>query len=512
MQGSNEDWKYVMEPSDTCCLSLTSKGCPCPRGKGLGGSSLLNGLMYLRGNRKDYDDWAEAGNPGWDHDSLVQHFKNFERAPDGNPDYGHHGEVNIVQAPSEEKIIRVIKEGFEELGFKKRTEGNPLGYFDSYFNMKDGHRENMGKTFIGTIKERKNLYVATKAHVVKLLIEKKIAKGLEVKIGQTMIKLKATKEVILSAGAINSPQILMQSGIGPKDHLTKLGIKVKKDLQVGKNLQDHLFFPGFYFKFAPSMIAQKTSTDLMDDVYQYFMYRKGRLSHTAPASFMAMVDPKNTSLYPSIQYMSVYVNQDEKHMLDILHRTLKPPQEIIDFQLAENERSSTMIFFPTLLKPKSVGSIELRSTDPFDPPKIFPNYLSDAKNEDLEVMLQGVRFLQKLLSTKALKEAKTEVLRLDIPNCRNFGEDSDDYWRCAIRNIATNVYHPVGTCKMGPERDGEAVVDPRLRVHGIGRLRVVDASIMPTITSGNTNSPAIMIGEKGAALVEEDWANVHEEL
>lgn len=501
-----------MEPSATCCLGLNTKGCPCARGKGLGGSSLINVMLYVRGNRKDYDGWAAAGNPGWDYDSVLPHFRSFERALDGNPYYGQDGELILSRFESDQKIRSHLIKGFQELGYGPYSETKPSGYTDLYMTISEGTRWHAGKAFLSPIKDRKNLYLALNAQVPKIYVDPKTkrAQGVKVRVGDKYLKIGAKKEVILSAGAINSPQILLNSGVGPAEHLRPLGIEVLANLAVGENYQDHFVFTGFVLKLDPSALEPRKPTDFVDEIYQYFVHRKGPLVHLDSTSFAPMFNVRNDSDYPTTQVVMLAANPKEEGRLSLMLDVWQRPQDLKLFELEVSNEAPLLYLMPVHLKPKSRGKVRLRSKNPFDAPKIIPNFLEDER--DLEAMLENIRFLERLVETKALSEAALEILHLDIENCKGLRFRSDDYWRCALRNIGVHLYHPVGTCKMGPESDSGAVVDARLRVHGVKGLRVVDASIMPEITSGNTNGPCIMIGERGAALIKEDWRKIDDEL
>ncbi|KAF2881942.1 hypothetical protein ILUMI_24239 [Ignelater luminosus] len=505
-----------MEPSETCCLGLKGNVCSYPRGKVLGGSSVINAMLYVRGNTRDYNSWAEAGNVGWDYESVLKQYEKFEGCQDSNCGlYGKNGELEITTYKYQEPIRDILEDAYKELGYyREYSEEKPLGFWDSFVTINKGTRTNTAKSFIEPIKDRKNLYVALNAEVSQLIVDKsdKTVKGVEVKINEKILKLNAKKEVILSAGAINSPQILMNSGIGPKEHLESLGIDVVTNLRVGENLQDHAIF-SFAISVDNSVIKAKTDLDALDDIYQYFMHRSGPLSGVELLNFMGYVNTKNDSIFPDLQLFHTAMGADNVDALEEMARATNLPDELTEAFKESSKHSSNLFITLQVMNPKSTGKILLRSTDPFDKPKIFPNYFSDENNEDLEVLLNGIKLSKKLIQTKTLTQYKAKLVEYTLPNCKEYDFDTDEFWKCSVRNVASHLYHQVGTCKMGPERDPAAVVDPRLRVHGIKGVRVIDGSIMPTVTSGNTNAPIIMIGEKGAELIKEDWLqNIHEEL
>ncbi|KAF5272022.1 hypothetical protein FQR65_LT05003 [Abscondita terminalis] len=410
---SKEDWNYTMEPSKSACFGLNNNRCFCPRGKVLGGSSSINGMFYIRGNRKDYDSW---GLEGWDYDSVLPYFQKFEDL-EGVEDelIGKGGELKITK-PINEKNPRAI-------------------FLEAY--------KKWDLAFLPPMRDRKNAFLVVNAQVSRVLVNSRIATGVEMRINNELITVKATKEVILSAGSVNSPQILMNSGIGPKEHLEELGIPLVQDLRL------------YYMPFSKN-------------------------------------DPT----------MGL-------RLLQLAHNL---PPEPFQLHLDQNKHSNIAYLIPSVSYPKSVGKILLRSKNPFDPPRIFPNYFTDEGGEDLKMFLESVRFFQKVAKTKAFEAHKPEFVRLDLENCRRFVSDSDDYWKCAFKDIATTLYHLTGTCKMGRVNDRDAVVDPRLRVRGIKGLRVADASIIPSMISCNINAAVIMIGQKASDMIKEDWASVRTEL
>ncbi|KAK5638308.1 hypothetical protein RI129_012603 [Pyrocoelia pectoralis] len=512
---TEEDWGYDIEPMETACLGLRNQTCYYPRGKVLGGSSSINGMLYIHGHRWDFDSWAADGNTGWDYDSILTYYKRFEDLHGIEHDtYGKGGDLKMSHYISEPSLRQSMINAYQELGYGDYSIEKPIGYINTYLTISEGTRFSSAKAFLSKAKERKNLYVAVNAQVGKVVVERNsMVTGVEVRLNGRNLKLKVGKEVILSAGSVNSPQILMNSGIGPEDHLREMGIKVTNNLKVGQNLQDHIYFAGLSYSTLEDLLPPKTADDIIDDFYQYLRYRTGPLSQTSGPNMVSFIATDDNSEYPTVQvyYLPMYKN-DLNGGLKVLQRALNLPDEVIEVQNKNNKNMDTLMFFPSLIDPKSVGQILLRSSDPYDKPKIFTNYFSDEKGEDLQNFLQAIRFCQNVTFTKALASYKPQAVYLDLPNCRQFEPNSDDYWKCAFQNIATTTYHPVGTCKMGPKSDPDAVVNPRLQVHGMRGIRVIDASIMPKIVSCNTNGPTIMIGEKGAAMIKEDWDKNREEL
>uniref|UniRef100_A0A1Y1L2I8 Glucose-methanol-choline oxidoreductase N-terminal domain-containing protein n=1 Tax=Photinus pyralis TaxID=7054 RepID=A0A1Y1L2I8_PHOPY len=509
-----EDWNYEVERSSTACAGLHEQKCTWPRGKGLGGSGILNAMLYLRGHRRDFDSWAEEGNIGWDYDSVLRYYKKFEDLQGSEDErMGKGGELKLTRYTSYQPIRSTLMDAYKELGYGEYTEEKPIGFFDAYTNIWEGARFSAAKAFLPQTKNRQNFHLALNAQVSRVLVdENRHVTGVEVRINNNILKLKSRKEVVLSGGSVNSPQILMNSGIGPAGHLNAIGIPLVHNLKVGQNLQDHLIFHGILAQVADD-VDPPPAQDMIDIIYLYFKSKTGPLAQSGVENLQFFFNTKNSSEYPNVQlYYSVIDKERSANSRALLRKLMNLPDELLQTVGECSQNSNCLMMSISLSHPKSVGQILLRSSDPFDPPKIIANYLGDDKGEDYQVMLEAIRFYQSLLKTEAFARYKPKPAHGDILNCRQYRPDSDEYWRCALRNIGTTVYHPVGTCKMGPETDRDAVVDPRLRVHGMRGVRVIDASIMPKIVSCNTNAPAIMIGEKGADMIREDWQNRHTEL
>ncbi|KAF5272024.1 hypothetical protein FQR65_LT05005 [Abscondita terminalis] len=445
---SKEDWNYTFEPLNSAFLGLKDKRCICPRGKTLGGSSSINAMLYIRGNRKDFDSWTIEG---WDYDSVLPYFKKFEDLR-GNEDerMGKGGELKITKAINENNPRDILLEAYKELGFGEYSEESPRGYLDAYTNIYEGTRWSAAKAFVQPMKDRKNAHLVVNAQVSRVLLTKLRATGVEMRMNGKLLTVKATKEVILSAGSINSPQILMNSGIGPKEHLKELGIRTVKNLRVGENLQDHVLFFGLMLKLGSNAIP---NANVMDDWYEYSMRKTGSLSRTSLPNFVLFLDPNNaSSIYPTLQlYYVPFPKNDPNFGLRGARKVYNLPSEPFKRHEETNKNSNIIYLMPSLSYPKSVGKILLRSKDPFDAPRILSNYFTDEGGKDLQVMLDGVRFFQKVVKTKAFAAHEAEMVHLDLENCRSFVPDSDQYWKCAFQNIANTVFHLVGTCKMGPK-------------------------------------------------------------
>lgn len=521
LQKTEFDWQYYAEKSDKASKSIKN-GSYWPRGKLLGGSSAINLMLYIRGNSKDYDYWEELGNPTWDYKSVLEYFKKSEHLTDNwfneitdGYYHGTEGELKVSPFRNILSIKTILYEAAFELGYIETMDANAhqtVGFNTALGNIYYGMRCSSATAFLVPAKRRPNFDVIKYAHVTKIeLNDEGKADTVKFKIDGKQMIAKAKKEIVLSAGAINTPQILILSGIGPEDHLKTLGIKTIKDLPVGKNLQDHLIVP-YVLTFHKSRCEKQSLEELSDWMYMYAMHRVGPLSSIGATDLIGFINTLNNTegQFPDIQMMYASFKKQAPQLKSFLDK-LGYIDEIIESIVDASQDAEVVLCLVTLLNPKSVGKIELRSNNPFEMPKIFANYLDE--QEDVDTVLRGIRLKQKFLTTKNFEMHQVEEVKINIPGCSDLESDSDEYWECYIRHMSTTVYHPVGTAKMGPDSDKEAVVDSQLRVKGIKGLRVADASIMPKIISGNTNAPTVMIGEKAADFIKQEWATVkHSEL
>lgn len=513
------DWGYKTEPQYGACRSYKAKGCAWPRGKTIGGSSSINGVFYVRGNKLDYNEWEADGNKGWSYKDILPYFKKSENflvplTEEMKKYHGKNGYLNVTADDNMKPFENMAIKAAVELGLKHSLDINgesQMGVIKSSCTSSKGMRQSTAACFLTPIKERNNFHVMKNTHATKILFEQEtnVVKGILLNKDGKDITVNVRKELILSAGAINSPQLLMLSGIGPRKHLEDMNIDVIADLPVGENLQDHPFHPIFYT--LPGDETLVTLPNIIKMLYQGVVKNEGPLSDTSPhrvISFINTTDHNSES--PDIQFHYLILPPNFFNMIDIIEKH-GLNEEVQNKYKNMNKDKFTMFVYTTLLKPKSRGKIILRSKNPFEYPLIYANYFDDP--EDMQTVIRGIKqYALKLGETKAFQDVGFKHEWLDVDACKDYKKESDDYLDCIVRELTFSLYHPSSTVKMGPDNDKTAVVDPELRVRKVQGLRVADASIMPSVVRGNTNAPCIMIGEKAADMIKNYWLSQHTEL
>ena len=473
------DWCYEIQPDP----GLNGRTIGYARGRVLGGCSSINAMIYMRGQRSDYDHWASLGNRGWGWDDVLPVFKRSEDYEHGADElHGAGGELRVEERRVSWEILDAWRDAAEECGIPKIPEFNRGDNFgNAYFqmNQRGGVRWSGTKAFLRPVMHRENLTVLTNAHVERLRIDSrdgvKRAVGVEFVRRGTRHSFEALREVVLAAGAIGSPQILQLSGVGPGELLNRHGIDVVHELPgVGENLHDHLQVRNVY-KVRNTTTLNRRANSLFGKFamgLEYFLFRTGPL--TMPPSQLgafARSDPSQptANMEWHVQPLSLDKFGDPLHRFDAITPSV------------------------CNLQPTSRGHVRIESPDPAAHPAITLNYLST--DEDRQVAVAGIRFTRRIMAAKPLARFEPEEWKPG-PELT-----TDDELVRAAGDLGTTIFHPIGTCKMG--HDPLAVVDDRLAVHGVDGLRVIDASIMPQITSGNTNAPTVMIAEKGAEFIRE---------
>lgn len=472
--------KYNWKQALTGNAAVNNRTINFPRGKLFGGCSAINGGVYIRGQKADYDAWANAGNEGWSHNDVLPAFKAIENyaGPD-KPWHGKGGELDVQKPKSWNPVSSAIVDAAVEAGHHRNDDfaGERQDGFGRYdLNQRNGTRLSSARAFLHPALDRANLTVMSETMVRRILFDRGRAVGLEIEKDGARSTVSARREIILCAGAINSPQLLMLSGIGPQDHLRDMGIKLVHHLPgVGAHLQDH---PTVHVAMEnPSAesyaVSAKVLPRLLASPFKYLMKREGMLaSNVAEAGGFLCTDGSGR---PDIQITFLAGLKLDARSVPRRHGYMGLIQ---------------------LLRPKSMGSVRLASNRPEDKPVIDPNFFADP--HDMQTLIAGFRACRTIFAQPAL----AAMTGAEIEPGAQYQSDSEI--DTALRKIVNTAYHPTGTCKMGPDSDPMAVVDGRLRVRGVSGLRVVDASVMPDIISGNTSAPTMMIAQRAARFILED--------
>ena len=452
-----------------------------PRGKTLGGSSSINAMLYVRGHRWDYDHWASLGNEGWSYDEVLPYFKKSEHNETIDNEYhGQNGPLNVTDIPHKNRFVDYFVEAASKL-YKYNDDYNGadqegVGVYQT--TQKNGKRWSASTAYLHPVLDRPNLKIFTETTIDRVVFDGNKADTIEcLDKTKNPFSLKINKEVILSSGAFGSPQILLRSGIGPADELKKHGIDSVLNIPgVGKNLQDHIDYISVFKHKSSDLIGFSLKSIFYRfplEILRYVFFKTGQFTTTV-AEGMGFIKSSPDEEIPDLQ----------------LHFCVAPVKDHGREFLYGNGLSSHVC----LLRPKSRGEVTLNSSDPFAAPKIDPKFLSE--RADVDLLIIGYKKMMEILNTAPLKEHIVDDLKpVDI--------ESDEAIEKAIREEADTVYHPVGTCKMG--NDDMSVVNKELKIHALDKIRVVDASIMPTLIGGNTNAPTIMIAEKAADMIKSAW-------
>lgn len=449
----------------------------------MGGSSVLNYMIYTRGNRRDYDNWAAMGNTGWSYNDVLPYFMKLEKnLVKSSSSYmrGKKGPITVSEVPWKSKSAVHFVKAAKQLGIPSIDYNGATQIGVSYLqtSTKNGARVSSNVGYLYPFKSRKNLFIRKMSQVTKILIDPntKVAYGVQyTKSGRTRT-VYASKEVILSAGAINSPQLLMLSGIGPAEHLQKLNIPTLVDLPVGYNLMDHTAPGALTIKVNISTLGPSTLgvQDFVD-----FQNGKGKLTSVGGCESLVFLDLENQNdmdAWPDIELLQI---GGSIYAFDVLRDNFNFRDDLINSMFGNliAHQTNAFMVFPMVLRPKSRGRIMLRNKNPFTYPKIYSNYFTDPEGYDLKVSVNGIKKLLEMLKTPSMRQINARLHKAPVPACEHLGFGTDEYWACYTRHFTFTIYHYSGTCKMGPANDPTAVVDPQLRVIGVSNLRVVDASI-----------------------------------
>jgi len=469
------NWRFFSEPEET----TANRKIPVPRGKLLGGSSAINGQVWVRGQHLDYDTWGQLGNRGWSWSAVGPIFKRMENYEKGGDELrGGDGPQGVSEVDDQNPLYDAILDAAEAAGHPRNPDYNGAdqeGMVRTQASIRNGRRMSTAECYLKTARHRQNLTIVTEAHTNRLILEGKRCVGVTYERGGQIHEARARREVILSAGAIGSPHILELSGIGRPDLLKTHGIEVLHEMDaVGENLRDHII-ARMQWKLSQAHLSynhRASGLGLVGEVARYLLTRRGFLSLPA-APVMGFLKSRPELASPDIQLFAI-------------------PYAIKDVKRRTPQPFPAMGFSVCQLRPESLGSIHIRSADPYAQPAIRFNFMGE--RIDQETMIASVKMAREIADQAPLKKIRGVEF---VPGADVSTDDEIEHW---IRSTSETAYHPIGTCRMGPN----GVVDDHLRVYGLEGLRVADASIFPTMPSGNTNAPSIMVGEKCADLIKAD--------
>ena len=482
---------------------MKDQRCAWPRGKALGGSSTINYMIYNRGNRLDFDQWAKDGNHGWSYEEVLPYFKKSERSRlkrySNSTYHGQKGWLSVEDVQYRTKIVKKFIKATRQAGYPTIDYNGEsqlgAGYLQA--NTFKGLRHSAASAFLSPIRDRQNLHILTNTRVVKILIDPqtKTAYGVDIHRNKQWGTIRARREVILSAGTFGSAQLLMLSGVGPHQHLQALGIPVIQDSPVGETMYDHVSFGG------PTFVVNTTGESvnvgsLGINAAKTFLQGTGK--GTVPGGVEALtfikypqsVDPPSMP-DSEVVFSSGCMASDEGTGV---RRGLRIPRHFYDRVYRSLENVDTWTAFVMHFRPRSIGKMRLADKNIYHWPKFYPKSFSNKYDED--VILHGIKEAIRISQQPAMQEIGARLHDIPLPGCEHLHFASDNYWRCAIHQMAASLHHQVGTCKMGPQQDKSAVVSPELRVYGIHNLRVADCSVVPRPLTGHTNAVSFMIGEK----------------
>ncbi|XP_067634954.1 glucose dehydrogenase [FAD, quinone]-like [Eurosta solidaginis] len=515
LQNTKSNWGYKSVPQERSCRGMNNNECALPRGKVLGGTSSINYMIYNRGNKKDFDRWAAAGNDGWSYEDVLPYFLKSEGANlvdlENSVYHNRSGPLSVEDTRFRTPVVDAYVEGAQQAGhaYTDYNGESQMGVSYVQGTTQKGRRHSGYRAFIEPIRSsRKNLHIVTSAHVTRVLIDPatKRATGVEVSYGNKMFKVNASKEVILSAGAFHSPQLLMLSGIGPADNLETINVPLIKELPVGKLLYDHMchFGPTFTVNSTKNMVNLEKINPL---TIASFSLGNGNtmlstIGGVEALTFVKVPSSKESADMPDIEIILAAGSMASDWGIGI-KAGANIKDELYNKVFKPLEFKQHFSFLIMQFHPKSVGRLWLNSNNPLEAPVIDPNYFED--EEDVEFLLEGIKEAIRITEQPAMQKLDTRIHSIPVPGCEQYLFGSDDYWRCSIRTLSYTLHHQVASCRMGPESDPTTVVNAELKVHGIQGLRVADTSIIPFPPTSHINAAAFMIGEKASDMIRAEW-------
>ncbi|CAG9135401.1 unnamed protein product [Plutella xylostella] len=486
---SQYDWSFSTESDHYSSQAQRGGALPLAQGKMLGGTSSLNDMVYVRGNPEDYKQWPM----GWDWQTVLPYFLKSENMTDQNllndTNYASYhsdaGPMKVSTTDSNDSKFEELLEYMADIGMKTLLDINgpeQLGASKRYFTQSEppSVRSSTAQSFLSPIADRKNLFVLKQAYVSKIIInEDNMALGVQAIVNKATLDFFTTKEVIICAGAINTPKILIASGIGPKNDVELLGVQLKSDLPVGSELLDHIVIPLVFTK--DSDLDKNVSYPMASDI------------NSTPTVHGFISSDSGTQ--PDFQVISSFLPKSSGLGYDLFYNKFNYAENIAKSVNNSNSEKDLVVFDIVLLHPASTGYVRIKDTSKSTKPKIYTGYFT--KEEDFDSFRTGINLVLNITNTTSFGGVNSSLVKLGLPQCSNFDFLSDDYWRCYILNMGRTAYDLAGTCAMGK------VVDSDLKVIGINKLRVVDASVVPSLPSGNINAPVIMIAERAASMIKQ---------
>lgn len=476
-------------------------------------------MLYTRGSKEDFDRWVELGNDGWSYDEhVLPAFKRSEKArlkhfhkPRFHNDSGF---LSIEHNPSRTPISDIFVKANEAMGLSEidYNADQNIGVAHLQATTERGRRHSAYKAFIKPALHRKNLHIMLNTRATKVLIDAtKMARGVEMIRRNRRIVVTARKEVILSAGTFHSPQLLMLSGVGPRHDLKRVGIPLIQDLPVGKEMYDHISFPGLLFiTNLTNPLADLFALKNVIPMVSEYARGEGFMSIANGVEALGFIKTPTSNVphprLPDVELIliSLVPQVDGGYAIRESER-LQPSIYDAVFKPFETLKTYSFLVVLSLFHPKSVGYLELKDRNPLNSPRFFANFFKEP--DDVETVLEAVKYTLSLMETEPFKKIGARVNDNPIPSCAYLGFGTDNYWRCAIRTFCVSLHHQTATCKMGPPWNPTAIVNPQLKVYGVGRLRVVDTSVIPSSTTSHTNAASFMIGERASDFIKKDWEN-----